>query len=199
MKKIGLLLVLFVMSTVSATIVAQDIDSRFDAVSNGAIGDVNSSCNKVLEPFYKFICSFRDDEEFRAERINLNVLELEGYVSKDNAEDVSEGSFEFYEEAWYLDIEDGMPSYTSFSASWFDVSGNKACYARGEACEDGSIEAEVIYIFECIDGKWFLTSYLELATDEDDSEDSYEEEDVDEEEEDETEEDEEDEDFPVAQ
>ena len=175
MKKIGLVMVL--LSAIASTSFAQvELNPRFDAQSNGAIGDVNSDCNVVSEPFFKFICLFRDDEDFRNERININIdFEVEDYETM-GADDVpEENSFEFYEEAYNIDIEDDAPTYSSFSASWFDVTGNRAFYARGEACEDGSIEAEVIYIFEYKNGKWFLTNYLELPSEENESEEDDEE------------------------
>lgn len=178
MKQLKLFLALvFIMGVYSTSLANEnDLDPRFDAASNGAVGNPTSLCNSVSEPFYQFICSFRDDEDFRAERIDLDAdFEIEDYVTMEATDVPEDNSFEFYEEAWYIDVEDDNPTYTSFSASWFDASRSRVCYARGEGCEDGSIEAEVIYIFEFKNGQWFLTSYLEAASDEDGEEETVEE------------------------
>ena len=191
MKKIGLM-ILFLSAFASSALAQVGLNPRFDEQSNAAIGEANSSCNVVSEPFYKFICSFRDDEDFRNERININVnYEVEDYETM-GADDVpDENSFEFFEEAYNIDIDNDAPTYLVYSASWFDVTGNRVCYARGEACDDGTIDAEVIYIFEFKAGKWYLTSYLELPSDEesDESEESEESE----------ESDEDDEEYPAAE
>lgn len=191
MKKIGLV-ILFLSAFVSSAFAQVELNPRFDEQSNSAIGEANSSCNVVSEPFFKFICSFRDDEDFRNERIKINVeYEVEDYETM-GADDVpEENSFEFFEEAYNIDIENDAPTYLVYSASWFDVTSKRVCYARGEACDDGTIDAEVIYIFEFNAGKWYLTSYLELPSEDDESES--EDEDADETEE------EDDEEYPAAQ
>lgn len=171
MRSIRFYLVLMVMC-VSSTMFAQEADEinpRFEATSNEAVVDVNSSCNKGAEPFWEFIISFVNDEDFRASRIALTPNDLGDFVAME-AEDVPENeTFEFFEESWLLVEEEGAPSFTCLSASWFDVAANKVCYARGEACEDLTIDATNIYIFTRVNGKWHLTNYLELP-DEDEEE-----------------------------
>ena len=95
MKIIGLV-ILFLSAFVSSAFAQVELNPRFDEQSNAAIGEANSSRNVVSEPFFKFICSFRDDEDFRNERIKINVeYEVEDYETM-GADDVpEENSFEF--------------------------------------------------------------------------------------------------------
>lgn len=166
MKK--LLFVISLFSFASLTVFSQensDLEPRFDETSNSAIGNPNSACNSVSEPFYKFICSFRDDDDFRAERIDLNDnIYIEDFFTYADAEDLSiDDNFAFYEDSWVIDIDEetSEPVFSSYSASWFNVGKNKVCYARGEACDDGSIDAVVIYVFEFKGDKWYLINYFE--------------------------------------
>ncbi len=142
---------------------AQDLTDfypRFDDESNRMIVDTKSVCNIGKEPFFKFLCKFREDDLFRQQRTELTGKSMFGLIAI-NEEDLSDNEFfEIFEEQWILIDEDGEPEYYPLTASWFDVSGDRVCYAKGVTCEDMSIEIDFVYIFERIDDKWYLVAYL---------------------------------------
>lgn len=137
-----------------------DFNPRFDDESNRKIVDAKSACNIGKEPFFKFLCKFREDDLFRQQRTELSEESMFGLIAI-NEEDLSDDElFEIFEEQWIIIEEEGEPEYYPLTASWFDVSGDRVCYAEGMTCEDMSIEIDFVYIFERIDDKWYLVAYL---------------------------------------
>ena len=168
MKMFKLLLLTVVLS-VAPTLFAQEtleFNPRFDDDSNREIVNPNALCNKGEEPFFVFLSQFREDESFRQLRCDLTDETYGDLVAIDKEDLPEDEMFEIFEEQWLLVDEEGTPTYIPLTASWFDVEEDRVCFAEGEACEDMSIIVEFVYIFERIDGKWYLTSYLEPASDE---------------------------------
>lgn len=148
------IIVAFLVLNINVALIANTtLKPRYDSISCDMIVDINSPCNKGSEPFFKFLCKFRDNEDFRNQRLNLTEEELEALPIDEQ--------FEIFEENWVLIDDDGEPSYIPISASWFNVSANVVYYADGESNENQLITVAQIYKFERVEGKWYLTQLLE--------------------------------------
>ena len=141
--------------------------SAYDAKACSMVANKNSACNQGSEPFYVFIKKFKTNKKFMKSRVkSCKKKNFKHFILVEGIIDGYDDFFhEFkaykYKKEWRKSdrFEAGGYNATS-SATWEDVSKNMVKYVfdeDNEICGWG-----FWYIFERINGKWYLTHYVAL-------------------------------------
>ena len=142
--------------------------SAYDAKACSMVANKKSACNQGAEPFCDFISKFKTNKNFRKSRVKA--------CSKSYCSDCIEGvgticigydnlhhGFKTYKskKKWIKCSDmDAGGYYEMSAATWSNVSKNKVKYSYD--AEDDECGWGLWYIFERINGKWYLTHYVSL-------------------------------------
>ena len=170
MKKIKTFVVMMmvaVMGLASSFEASAQNSSVYEAKSCKEVANKNSACNQGVEPFYVFLKKFKTNKKFMKSRVKSCKKKNCKHCTP-GLEGVIDGYDNFYHEfktfklkkTWVKDESDVSGGYYGTeTASWMSVSKNTVTYVYDADLEFGW---SIWYIFERINGKWYLTHYAGL-------------------------------------